>query len=189
MGEALFQVVIIAVGVWGVIRGARRGFMTQLGPLLALGLALVTAIVCREYVEPQLPGLPKLPWDAGARSYVRMAAATSVVFLPALVFFEGVCYPLSRLAASFGVGVVGRISGAVVCLARYLVVVSAVYNMIVAIDPETPIVDAASHDDGNLVQLVMPIAPAIMDYDDIDEFLHRRQLYEATQLEKMWVNP
>ena len=56
---------------------------------------------------------------------------------------------------------------------------SVLYNIIISIDSDSSLVDCCKADDGNVVGVVMGIAPAILDIDSADDLLYMKQKEEA----------
>lgn len=182
MIDAAYHIIVIAVALWGVVKGFRRGFTGQLPGVLGFSFG----IVCARLFSPEGEGVARslFPWiegHAGSQFVYSVLSAVGIYIIVYVAF--GVLTGVLRSAMQvFETGILDRLSGAVFTLLRYLMVLSIVYNLILCVDPDSSLMRQVRADDGNVVEGVVLMAPGLLGCLDCEDLSHILQLREARKI-------
>ena len=79
-------------------------------------------------------------------------------------------------------GAVNSIIGAAFCACKWTVILSVVFNLWLAFKPDCGLLKYCDAGDGNVVELVMQVAPALFGTESPDDLEHYRRLEQGKQL-------
>ncbi len=98
-----------------------------------------------------------------------------------LVFsiFTGV---LNFVLGMIPVGIVNSIAGAAFSTLKYLMFLSILFDLAICRPFESPLMHCAQHDDGNLVDGVIRLAPELLGTMSAEEYILSVQLWEAKSI-------
>lgn len=182
MLNGLFHLLVIAAAVWGIISGYRCGFMRQMGLLVAVAFGIVAARLagpdCMGYVDDWMPESV----DGFKRNFVVATLSYGGIYLMVMGIISLISIPLGKLMAVFESGVLDSIAGAIFRLFQFLMVLSIVYNIIVDLNPSGELTKSSRQHDGNVVEGVIKVAPAILGFPDGEEVGYRQQLEDARKI-------
>lgn len=182
MGNAWYHLVLICVAVAGIWRGYRKGLVHQLAGVLGIGFGIVASRLfsgmLAEWLIERYPGIG-ISW---CPDFVYGALASAIVF--------GVAFMACRLAAGvlrsamqfIHVGALNSLLGAVFGLLKYLLIVSIVFNLILCFDKDSELLSMHDDNDGNMVELVLDLAPALLGTPSPGDLEHESQLREAKKI-------
>ena len=177
-----YHIIILAVAVWAILSGYPKGLYRQLGSVLAVAFGIVavrmTAPMCIQYIDGIVPGF----FDGFNRRFIIETLTCGVIYLFVVGIIWLVTIPLGTVMRVLGSGVVNSIGGAVFKLFRYLMLLSLAFNFLVDISPDSDLTRASGMHDGNLVEGVIKLAPAVLGFPDGEEVSHRQQLEDAKKI-------
>lgn len=182
MANGAFHLIVIAVAVWGILTGYRKGLLRQAGGVLAMAFGIVMSrmltpellAVVESWIPPFINGFN--------RSYLIRTLTAGIIYLVVFSMVQASCFPIGRLMGLIGGGILNRIAGAAFRMFKYLFVISIVYNLIIDIYPQGDLTRSSRQHDGNVVEVVMKIAPAFLDFPDGEEVGYRQQLEDAKKI-------
>lgn len=177
-----YMLLLIAVLVYAVWRGWRTGLIHQIAGVLGIAFGVVMArVFCAPVGEWLVDKIPSLAEGFASGYKVHMLAA-ALVFGAVYVAF-GIVAGVFRSALSLlHVGALNAMAGAAFSLLKWVMIMSVVYNLILAVHPTGTLADYCDDGDGNLVELVMNAAPALMGTQCPDDLEHMRRLEEAKKI-------
>lgn len=182
MGNGLYYIIVVVVAVWAVFSGYRRGFMSQIGAVIAVAFGIVAA----RLLSPEFVGHINSWLPDGFTGFNRMFLCETLTC--GLIFIIvsgliGLCvWPIGKLVGLLGSGVVDALGGAFFRLFQMLILLSIVYNLLVDLNPSSDLTRSSSRHDGNLVEGVMQVAPALLGFPGAEEVAYRQQLEEAKKI-------
>lgn len=178
----IYHLVVIAVAVWGIVTGFRKGLLRQMSAILGVAFGIVGARVgapeCTGYIDGWLP-----PTVSGfKRHFLTETLACGGIYILVSLLIGACMNPIAKLIGVIPAGILNSISGAVFRLFQFLMIVSIVYNLIVDMNPSGQLTRSSRHHDGNVVEVVMKIAPAVLGFPDGEEVGYRQQLEDAKKI-------
>ena len=164
MGEAIYHILVIVVALVGMIRGFNAGLLRQASSVLGF----VFGIVAARAVGPDFA-----IWLAGWFPAVYHPVAKSFF---AFSMFAGI---LNLMLGLIPTGIMNSIAGAAFSLLKSLMFLSILFDFAICRPFDSPLMHCARHDDGNLVDGVIRLAPELLGTMSVEEYAHRVQLWEA----------
>ena len=184
MRETGYHLIVIMVAAYAVIKGFRQGFTGQISGILGFAFGTVCAHVFEPEVEVFyrmiLPGVRRAP--GGAFIYSVLSAVT--VYWAVYIAFKTFTKVLKSAMQVFYVGMLDSILGALFSLLKYMLVLSIVYNLVLCVNPRSPLLKYSNADDGNVVEAVVLLAPGILGCGSVNDLSHLLQLYEAKKISR-----
>lgn len=182
MDNAFYQLMVIAVGVAGVFLGYRRGLINQISGVLGFAFGTVCCHVFTEQGEEVARALfPSVAGHLGA-DFIYSLLGSGVVYVGVFVAFSLLTRILRSAMQIFAGGMLNSLLGAAFCLVKYLLALSILFNIIVCFSPRSELMHAAMSDDGNAVELVMGLAPALLGCLSYEDLAHIVQLEDAKKI-------
>lgn len=179
MTDALLHLTVLITAVWGFIRGYRTGFTGQVAGVLGIAFGAVSAHAfgdaSTEFLRDEWPGIESMQ----AAEFLYNLLGYLLVFGVVCGIFVIVGRILRSLMETFQIDILNALSGAVFCGFKYLFMLSIVYNLIGGMFPHSKMIKYAHADDGNLVEIVMLIAPGVMGSLNCEDLHHMVQLRDA----------
>ena len=182
MSETGYHIIVIAVAAFAVIKGFKTGFTGQISGIL--GFAFGT--VCAHVFEPEMESLIRaiLPGirHSIAPAFIYSVLAAVTVYCIVYYIFK-LCTKVLKMAMQvFYVGMLDAIMGSLFCLLKYMVALSIAYNLILCVNPRSPLMKYASSDDGNVVEAVVLLAPGILGCGSVYDLAHLLQIKDAKMI-------
>lgn len=177
-----YPILIIALCLYGLFSGWRKGMVRQVGSLLALAFGVVCARIFGPVLEPALAPVLHTgePGEASPMGvYVLSVVSGSIVFIVVSLALRLLAALLTSLLKVLCLGAVNSILGAVFGLCKWVVILSVALNLWLCITQEKRLLDYCDDGDGNVVETVMSVAPALMDTEGPDNLEHNLQMEEA----------
>ncbi len=182
MSEAAYHIIVIVVAVLAVVKGYRSGFTGQVSGILGFAFGTVSAHVFaaegEEFLRWLFPGIARV---FGA-AFIYSVLSAVVIYLIVYYLFKLLTGVLRKAMEVLYVSVLDSIFGSAFCLLKYMLLLSIVYNLILCVNPSSPLMRYANADDGNVVECVMFIAPACLGCGSVDDLHHLMQLREAKRI-------
>lgn len=182
MSDAIYHIIVMAVAGIAVVSGFRKGFTGQVTGVLGFAFGTVCAHVFEPQVEEMLRSLfPGIRTSIGAAFIYSMLSA-ALVYLAVYFLFRTLTKVLKSAMQVFYVGMLDSLMGSAFCLVKYMLLLSIFYNLILCVNPESRLLRYASADDGNVVEVVMLIAPGLLGCGSCEDLWHLIQLREAKKI-------
>ncbi|MCM1378071.1 MAG: CvpA family protein [Clostridium sp.] len=188
MSDAIYHLTVIVLAALGVVRGFRSGFPSQFASTLGICFGIVCAHVFYEPIFGVVsPFFPQLYGRLGGDFFVALLSA-SLIFLVVFGIVQALSAVLRSAMSIFSFGMMGSICAALLCMGKYLFLLSIFFNLIVDYNPYSSLLKFATDNDGNVVAGVMAIAPAALGVPGCRELAHVRRLHEASLISGMFEN-
>lgn len=182
MSDAVYHIMVIAVAGFAVIKGFRSGFTGQVSGILGFAFGTVCAHVfdaeAESFVRTILPGLH----GRTGSSFIYSVLSAALVYTAVYLLFRLLTKVLRSAMQVFYVGMLDSLMGSAFCLVKYMLLISIVYNLMVCVNPGSPLMKYASSDDGNVVEVVMMLAPGLLGCRSYEDLYHLLQLREAKKI-------
>ncbi|MDE6754857.1 MAG: CvpA family protein [Muribaculaceae bacterium] len=182
MTDVAYHIIVLVVAVVALFKGYSNGFTRQVSGILGFAFGTVCCHVFSDEVEGAikwiLPGIGSVPGSTFIYSVITVALIYIVVFM----VFRLLTGILRSAMQVFCIGLLDRLFGAAFCLVKYLLLLSIAYNIIVCINPSSPLMKYANADDGNIVECVMLLAPELLGCYSFSDLAHILQLREARKI-------
>lgn len=182
MSGAIYHIVVIGFSALAIFRGFKLGLVRQTSSILGLTFGAVCARVfgplCVDFLMELLPEFIR-----GYNSpFVFATLSAGVIYTVVYVIVKLITGIVDFAVRVLSSGVVNSICGSVFCLLKYLVFISLIYNFLADVNPESNLLKIARDHDGNVVEGVMWVAPAMMGFPDAEELGHQLQLEQAKKI-------
>lgn len=164
--------------------------VNQLASLLGLAFGFVAARLLydsmSQLIDPLFPGpehFAEEPFGTPLRRYTLYTVSASLVFISTFMLFRLIGSVLSRAMQIIHTGAVNSILGAGFNFCKWLVMLSVIFNLLLAIKPDSALAKYCNDGDGNIVELVMDVAPALFNTESPADLNHYKRLQQAKQIE------
>lgn len=182
MQDVIYHIIVLAVAALAAVHGFRRGLARQTPAVIGLAFG----IVCARLLAPALIGTLQgaLPMVHGhvEEQFAYDTLSTGIVFGLIYVLFATITSFLGKVLTRDDRTILDNMAGAVFALFKYMLVLSIIYNLGVAVNPRSALLRSVRSDDGNVVEEVMLLSPALLGGQDVEELSHRIQLEEAKKI-------
>lgn len=182
MSEAAYHIIVIVVAAVALFKGFRSGFTGQISGILGFAFGTVCCHVFGEDAEQMLRGILPSIAEVPGNTFIYSVMSVAVVYLVVFLIFRMLTGVLRSAMQVFGLGLLDRLFGSAFCMVKYLLFLSIVYNIIVCINPYSPLMKYANADDGNVVECVMLLAPEFLGCYSFADLSHILQLREARRI-------
>lgn len=183
MGSAsAYHIVILLCAVAGVFRGWRKGMLGQVGGLLGLAFGIV---FCRLFHTEAANAVRSiLPFIEGffAADFIYASLGTLGLYTAVYLGFRLLTSVFGRLLRTVNLGAIDSVAGSALCLFKYMVAVSIAYNVWIALFPTSALMAECRAGDGNMVECVTDLAPALFGTLSPHDMALRMQLREADKI-------
>lgn len=182
MGEAIYHILVLAVALVGIFRGFHSGLMRQVSGLLGFVFGVVAARALGPDFSAWLAGWFPHVYHPVARTFFVSVLGHGIIWGVVMLAFSMLTGVLNFLLGMIPVGIVNSIAGAAFCLLKYLMFLSILFDLAICRPFDSPLMHCARHDDGNLVEYVIRLAPELLGTMSADEYVHKVQLWEARSI-------
>lgn len=177
-----YQLTVFAVAAVSIVWGFSRGLARQTPA--AIGIAF--GAVCSRLLAPALRGIlyGAFPSVHGRveQTFVYDTISTAIVFFSVYAVFSTVTRFLGRVLSEGTGTILDNMGGALFGLFKWLLFLSIAFNMLLALNARSVLLQSARSDDGNAVEEVMMLSPALLGGEDIEQLFHRVQLEDAKKI-------
>lgn len=165
--------------------GKRRGLTGQLSSILGFlfGIAACallwhdTAIYISE-IWPSTASTPPMTM------FLPSALACALIYGVVYMLMLALSPALRIIMMPLGKGPLNSLCGAIWGVAKYTMLLSLLFNVLLGMDQNSSLMKVSRQGDGNLVTGVMLVAPALTGAPDCEELAYRIQLMEAKQFDR-----
>lgn len=182
MNSGIYHIVIIVVAVWAVFTGYKRGFFRQIGEVLAVVTGIVVVRICAsecyEFADEAVPGFV----SGFNRPFLVKTLTCTILYVVVYSIIALITMTLGKLINVVGGDILNSIGGAVFRLFQWLIFLSLAYNLIADMSPSGTLTRSSRLHDGNVVEGVIKIAPAVLGFPDAEEVGHYQQLEDAKKI-------
>lgn len=182
MSDVAYHLLVIAMSVLGIVVGYRRGLLRQVSAVLGVAFGIVCARAFAYVPEEWFRGNVSRFFTGFNAIFVVKTLSSGVIFTVVYIGVRVLTFMLGYLMKVFRTGILNSIAGAVFCMFKYLMFLSILYNIIIDVKPEGGLLKFAGSHDGNVVEGVIWLAPAVLGFPDGEDVGHALQLEEAKKI-------
>lgn len=182
MGDAIYQLLVVAVALTGMVRGFHTGLTRQTAGVLGFAFGMVAARAAGADFAAWLWGWMPPICDPVAKSFFFSVVAYGIIWAASVFLFSMFASILNAVIGRIPVGIVNSLAGAAFSIMKYLMFLSLLFDLAICRPSESPLMNCARHDDGNLVDAVISLAPAVLGCMSAGEYVHNVQLWEARKI-------
>lgn len=156
------DIIVLVVAVYSIFKGYSSGLVKQLASLAGIVACILLSNKVSFIILPYLRD-----WGIFPESLIEPAAfIISFLSIYAVVSLLG--YMLHTILESVKLGLLNRIGGIVLCLAKWLIILSLVLNLIEKMDKNHSLISEDIAEKSKTYPYISPIAPAITPYLKFD---------------------
>lgn len=178
----LYILLVFAVVAASILWGFYRRLSRQTADVIGIAFA----IICCRLLSPGLTGIlyGAFPSVHGTicQTYVYDTASTAIIFTLIYFIFRTATLFLNKIMSRGEHSILDNIGGALFSLFKYLLILSVAYNIIIAGNRNSQLLDYVKSDDGNIIEGELLLAPAVLGGEDVMELSDRIQLEEAKKI-------
>lgn len=178
----LYQLIVLLTAAAAIILGFRHGLARQTPAAIGVAFGIVSARLLAPGLYGILYGALDMVHGSVAEEYTIDTLSTAIIFISVYYIFKTVTLLVGKVLSKGPKSILDNIGGAVFGLFRYLLMLSVAYNTALALWPDCGLMKFAKSDDGNAVEEVMLLSPALLGGQDVVELSHRIQLSEAKKI-------
>ena len=182
MGEAIYHILVIAVALVGIFRGFNAGLMRQVSGVLGFVFGIVAARALGPDFSSWLAGWLPQVYHPVAKSFFVSILGYGIIWGLCMLLFSIFTGILNFILGMIPVGIMNSIAGSAFCLLKYLMFLSILFDLALCRPFDSPLMHCARHDDGNLVDGVIRLAPELLGTISAEEYIHKVQLWEARSI-------
>lgn len=182
MGEAIYHILVIVVALTGMVRGFSKGLIRQTAGILGFMFGIVAARAIGPDFASWLSGWMPQIYEPVAKTFFMSVLAYGLIWSVSLLLFSMLASILNVVLGLIPVGIVNSLAGAMFSILKYLMFLSLLFDVAICRPSQTPLMHCARHDDGNLVDAVIRLAPSVLGFLSADEYIHQVQLWEAKKI-------
>ncbi|MCM1153023.1 MAG: CvpA family protein [Muribaculum sp.] len=185
MTDAIYHLTVIVLAALGAIRGYHAGVKGQIASVLGMAFGIVCAHI---FSDPVYAWLLETYADTASRlggDLLLQMAAPSIVYVAVFCLLQSLSAILRSAMSVFESGLLSSLAGGLFGVLKYVFFVSIGFNLAVDYNPYSTLLKYAMDGDGNVVELVMDIAPDALGAPGYEELAHRRRLEEAKGISRV----
>lgn len=174
-----YQIIALLFFTFSVVKGFRKGFLKQIPMFIGFCFGVVCArlfaLPAEDLLSEYFPSIGNKPEG----NYVYSILSRGMIYILAYEVFSFCTGFLKFFFGRKESGMPGSLGGSLFCAVRYILMLSVVYNIILCCTMDSTLLRFAKSDDGNIVESVMLVAPAILGGESVEDLAHALQLEEA----------
>lgn len=178
----VYVLIVFAVAAASVLWGFYRGFARQVSSLIGIAFGAISARLLGPGIEDILYGAFPSVHGKLEQTFVYETVSRVIVFCAIYFIFNTLTLFLDKILNRGEHTMLNNIGGAIFSLFKYLLTVSIAFNLIVALNRESELLRFVKSDDGNVIEEVMLISPALLGGEDVIELSNKIQLREAKKI-------
>ncbi|MDE6859759.1 MAG: CvpA family protein [Duncaniella sp.] len=159
----LLDIIIVIIFAVAAVVGFRKGFITQIGSLAAIVIAILACrLLGAQAVEMISPSVPDAADPNSFPRYITVIAVYCVIYLVAYYAVVLVAKLLKLVAHTVLLGPLDRIGGALVSVVKWFIPVSLALNLYIAMYPGSDLASKSHLCGGRPVAWIVELAPGIL---------------------------
>lgn len=180
--EIVFQLIILLISAFGVVRGFRKGFTLQISRVLGFGFGIVCArIFSTDFSQFLLATFSSIR-NSSFPEFVSSFLSGIIIYVIVYCIVSRFTGVVKSAVSIFPVGMFNRIAGSFFFLIDSLLWLSIILNLILCINPDSKLIRYAGADDGNIVEIVLSMTSGLLGCPDTGDLVHLLQLREAKKI-------
>lgn len=182
MLTAIYNLIIIGVALWAILTGYRRGFLRQIGNLVAVVVGIIVVRIFSAEFSPQVDGFVPGFISGFNRPFLVMTLTCMLLFFLVYSILALACISLGKMMRVVPGNIINSIGGALFKLFQWLLFISLAYNLLADLSPAGDLTRSSRLHDGNIIEGVIKLSPALMGFPDAEEVGYHQQLEDAKKI-------
>lgn len=182
MGEAIYHILVLAVALVGMVRGFHAGLLRQMSGVLGFVFGMVAARILGPDLSQWLAGLVPRYYDPVGKTFFLEILGYGLIWSSCMLLFSMFTRVLDFILGFIPAGIMNSLAGALFSTLKYLMFLSILFDLAICRPFDSPLMHCARHDDGNLVDGVIRLAPAVLGSMTAEDYIISVQLWEAKSI-------
>ncbi len=160
----VFDIVIIALLIFGFIRGLFKGFVLELSGLIGI---IISIYIAKYFAAPAIQFAESL---LGIDQKISPAVGLIIIFLLALLLFHFIAILIDKLISLIALGWLNKLLGGVISFIKYLLIISIFFNAFDFVNNNLKIIDEKTKQKSKLytpIQKIVPAALPLLHLEDV----------------------
>lgn len=183
--EVMYQLLTVVVLAAGCLGGIRRGISGQmasvLGAAFGIGGVAVAGPMVTEWV---IRTWPFLATASPLPRYLPEALSSALVYVGIYLLLLSLGPALNIIFRPLGRGAVNMVIGGVWGIAKWAMLLSLLFNVLIGLSHDSSLLKASKQGDGNLASAVMLLAPALTGTCNCDDLAYAIQMEQARAFDR-----
>lgn len=182
MEGGIYQVIVLIVAAYALMKGFRRGIAGQICGVMGMAFAIVCSYLFSGEVAENLRMVFPKTGNYPFPSFLYSIVASALIYTFVYYCFKIFTRILRNAMRIFRLGMLDKLAGAAFSLFKYMLGLSLIYNLILCVKPDSPLMQYSRADDGNMVASVLMLAPDILGSLSVEDLSHAMQLLDAKKI-------
>lgn len=178
----MYALIAVVVGIFAMMMGYRRGFIAQIPQLIGMTIGIVCAHIFLYPGEELLREVCPQFKNMLASDYIYSVMTTGLIYLVVFFVFSKVSSFISLAMKMISLGILNKVFGTFVSLLRYMLLLSVIFNFILAWRNDEELIKLATCNDGNLVVGIVSLQSLLLGGDSVDDLSLTLQLHAAKSI-------
>jgi len=152
------DIIVAIVIVYSIFKGYRTGFIKQLASLAGIVACILLSGKVSAMILPYLRNLGNIP------DKLLEPAAFIAAFILIAAAFMLLGHMIQSILETIKLGFINRLAGAVLSLAKWMIIISLVFNLLIKMDEHRVLFPADIENRSLSFKYIQPVAPAIAPY-------------------------
>lgn len=177
-----YYLAVVLVAAFSTIWGFRKGLGRQTPSVIGVAFGIISSRLLAPGLIDVLYGAFPSVHGKVEQTYLYDNLSTGIVFFSIYTIFRTITGFLGKVLRAHDPTILDNLSGALFSLFKYMLFLSILLNFICGASQGSALRRCARSDDGNVVQEVMLLGPALLGGEDIVDLSHSIQLEEAKKI-------
>lgn len=186
----IYSLFIILILLFALYIGWQKGMVNQIASLLGLAFGFVAARLLYEpmstLIDPIFPEPEQFaqePFGTLLRRYTLYMTSAIVVFVVVYLLFKLFGSVITSALQYIHTGAINSILGSGFSFIKWTLLTSILLNVWIIFKPESELAAHCNDGDGNIVELIVSVAPALFGTEGPADLEHYHRLQQAKQME------
>lgn len=178
----IYILIVFAVAAASVLGGFYRRISRQTPALIGTALGIITARLLGPGFKEMLYGLFPSVHGQLEETFLYDTTSRIIIFAAVYLIFKALTFFVGKALGREEHSILDNIGGALFSLFKYLLFLSMAFNFLAGWDRESALLNFVKSDDGNAIEEVMLLSPALTGGEDVTEYAHKIQMEEARKI-------
>lgn len=180
--HSAYHIILFIVAIVGLFVGFRKGLISQLAGVLGVILGILAVHLFSDSVEPTVRQYFTSLQGSFFEDYAYNVLTAGLIFIAVYALLQLTSFLFKSILGMMNLGILNSLLGSLFCLFKFMLIMSVVFNIILSIDNESSLSEYCDADDGNIVGVVMGMAPTLFSTESPDDLLYIKQKEEAKSI-------
>ena len=178
----IYHIVSLVALAFAAIAGFRRGLARRIPAFIGLAFGIICARIFTDPLARSLYDLMPSMRGMVSEQYFFTTLAATLILLAVYLLFRVITGFLGTVLGALPHGILDNLGGSIFALFRMLVFLSMGFNLLLSVQDNCGLLRSLKSDDGNIVEGVMLVGPALCGSESPEEYAHEVQIQEAHKI-------